>query len=110
MQTVFRFALEQSILNAFGMLLGIAAAVLLFGSLLHKKRAGPFARTAVYALGGVGGGIWSYISFDKEPTTQYVAIPLLIIVFFIVCLLVTAPFTFWRNKNHDAQRDAGGGT
>jgi hypothetical protein len=109
MQTLLRFALEQTILNFFAILLGIAAAVLLFGSLLDKRRTRPILRSLVYSLGGVVGGVWSYIAFDNEPTTQYMAVPVLALTFLLVCFVLITPLVYFRSRK-PARHVSGGGT
>lgn len=109
MQTVLRFALEQSILNAFAILFGIVASVLLLGSFLDKRRTRPLVRSLVYSVGGVIGGIWGYIAFDKEPATQYLTVPVLALCFLGASFAVVAPIVYYRSRKL-SQQGAGGGT
>lgn len=108
MQTVLRFALEQTILNSFAIVLGIAASVLLLGSFLDKRRTRPLVRSLVYSAGGVAGGIWGYMAFDKEPATQYLTLPVLALCFLAVTFAVVAPIVYYRSRKL-AQQGAGGG-
>ena len=109
MQTLLTFALEQTILNSFAILLGIAAAVLLFGSFLDKRHARPLVRSFVYSIGGAIGGIWGYIAFDKEPATQYLTVPVLALSFLAACFAVVAPLLYFRSRKL-ALQGTGGGT
>lgn len=109
MQTVLTFALEQTILNSFAILLGIVASVLLLGSFLGRRRTRPLVRSFVYSIGGVIGGIWGYIAFDQEPATQYLTVPVLALSFLVVCFAVIAPIVYFRSRKL-AQQGAGGGT
>lgn len=93
-----RFLLEQSVLNSAAILIGIAAGVLLFGSLLSKRRAGPWLRSGVYAAAGAVGGVWSYIGFDGDLATLHVTAPLLAIGFFVASLLIVFPFVYFGSK------------
>lgn len=109
MSTALRFALEQIILNSFGALLGIAVAALLLGKLLHNRQVGPLGRSLVYSVGGVIGGLWSYLTFDKEPSTQYLTVPVLAISFLIACLILVGPVVYYRSRKPSVQRGDGSG-
>lgn len=99
METVLVFAFERAIVNLAPILLGFGLAAWLIGGRLKRSGLGPTARSLVYALFGMIGGLLTYYSYDfARDDNRLVSLILVGAAMYILCFFIALAVTLFTSR------------
>lgn len=103
METVLAFAFERVLVNLGTILIGFGLAAWLLGNRLKAWGFGPTARSLMYALFGMIGGLLGYYNYDfSRDGNRLFALILVGAAMYILCFFIALAITLFTSRRGGA--------